>query len=47
VAPEPANSGATAAAAEVKKTDAAKSDSGNEKPNEKGFFGRMRDKLGL
>jgi outer membrane protein assembly factor BamE len=34
-------------AAEVKKTDAAKSDSGDEKPNEKGFFGRMREKLGF
>jgi outer membrane protein assembly factor BamE len=47
VAPKPVNSGATAAAAEVKKTDATEPDSGNEKPKEKGFFGRMRDKLGL
>jgi outer membrane protein assembly factor BamE len=34
-------------AAEVKKTDAAKSDSGDEKPKEKGFFGRMWEKLGF
>lgn len=47
VPPEGAKSGATAAAAEVKKTDAAKSDSGDDKPKEKGFFGRIREKLGL
>jgi outer membrane protein assembly factor BamE len=47
VPPEAANSGATAAAAEVKKTEAAKSDSRNDKPKQKGFFGRMREKLGL
>ena len=43
---EAAKSNATAAA-EVKKTDAAKSDSGDEKPKEKGFFGRMWEKLGF
>lgn len=47
VQPEAAKSNATAGAAEVKKTDAAKSDSGNEKPKEKGFFGRMWEKLGF
>ena len=47
VQPDVAKSNATAAAAEVKKTDAAKSDSDNEKPEEKGFFGRMREKLGF
>lgn len=34
-------------APEVKKTDAAKSDTGDEKPKEKGFFGRMWEKLGF
>jgi outer membrane protein assembly factor BamE len=47
VQPEAAKSNATAGAAEVKKTDAAKSDSGDEKPKEKGFFGRMWEKLGF
>jgi outer membrane protein assembly factor BamE len=47
VQPEAVKSNATAAAAEVKKTNAAKSDSAGEKPEEKGFFGRMREKLGF
>ena len=47
VQPEAVKSNATAGAAEAKKTDAAKSDSGDEKPKEKGFFGRMWEKLGF
>ncbi|MBI4192630.1 MAG: outer membrane protein assembly factor BamE [Betaproteobacteria bacterium] len=36
-----------AAAAEAPKTDAAKTDEKKEKPTEKGFFGRMLEKIGF
>ncbi len=36
-----------AAATEAAKTDAAKADEKKEKPKEKGFFGRMMDKIGF
>ena len=47
VQPEGVKPNTTGAVAEEKKADAAKPDSGTENPEEKGFFGRMRDKLGL
>lgn len=45
--PEAAKAEGKTVPAEAKKIDAAKTDTGKEKPKPKGFFGRMLDKIGF